>query len=542
MVRATAAAPLLGLLLAAGASARTDGTTLPLPQSATTVFSISGRGWGHAVGMSQYGALGYAQHGWTYARIVGHYFRGTQLGKLPTTRVRVLLADGKTGVKVGSTLPFRVRDGSGAMHDLDAGTYSLGRRLKLAVDGEKPKALPAPLLFTAGGAPLSLDGRQYRGQLELVLLKARLRVVNHIGLDTYLLGVVPREVPYQWPAEALKAQAVVARSYALAVRKSGPFDLYPDTRSQVYGGVAAERPETTAAVNATAGQVVLYGGRVATTYFFSTSGGKTATVTDVWPNAAPVPYLVSVSDPYDSLSPYHRWGPLPVTPVQLGKLLHARGPLLDVRTTLNGSSRVATLTGVTAAGETTATGGDARTALGLRSTWFYVGVLSLNRLERPVVVYGRSAELSGRARGLAAVTLEARPPRGAWQRLARVSGGSDGTFALAVKPTTLTEYRLVAATVRTAAVRLAVAPDVRLALPDAPTSLSGRVRPALDGATAVLQRRAGAAWRVIARARIDAQGQFTARVKLTPGTYRARVAPGGGLAPGISPPLDVVQP
>jgi hypothetical protein len=126
MVRATAAAPLACLLLAAGASARTHGTAEPPPQPATTVFSISGRGWGHAVGMSQYGALGYAQHGWTYARIVGHYFRGTQLGRLPTTRVRVLLADRKTGVKVGSTQPFRVKDASGASHDVEPGTYSLG--------------------------------------------------------------------------------------------------------------------------------------------------------------------------------------------------------------------------------------------------------------------------------------------------------------------------------------------------------------------------------------------------------------------------------
>src|SRR5215218_4622171 len=121
MVRATAAAPLLCLLLAVGAGARAAGEGVVSPAPVSTVFSISGRGWGHGVGMSQYGALGFAQHGWSYRRIVGHYFRGTQLGRAPTSRVRVLLADGRTGVRIGSTQPFRVRGGQGGVHDVEPG-------------------------------------------------------------------------------------------------------------------------------------------------------------------------------------------------------------------------------------------------------------------------------------------------------------------------------------------------------------------------------------------------------------------------------------
>ena len=116
-------------------------------------------------------------------------------------------------------------------------------------------------------------------------------------------------MPYTWPAEALKAQAVAARSYALAsLVKGKPFDLYSDPRSQVYLGVAGEKASTTQAVTATAGEVVLYGGKVATTYYFSTSGGKTASAADVF--GFDVPYLVSRPDPWDKLSPYHRWGPV----------------------------------------------------------------------------------------------------------------------------------------------------------------------------------------------------------------------------------------
>ena len=104
-------------------------------------------------------------------------------------------------------------------------------------------------------------------------MEKKLRVVNVVALEAYLRGVVPREMPKHWPLEALKAQAVAARSYALVrLLKGKPFDLYSDWRSQVYGGIAAEAPRATEAVQATAGQVVLYQGKVATTFFFSSSG------------------------------------------------------------------------------------------------------------------------------------------------------------------------------------------------------------------------------------------------------------------------------
>ena len=117
-----------------------------------------------------------------------------------------------------------------------------------------------------------------------------MRIVNHVGLEAYLFGVVPGEMPFYWLPEALKVQAVAARSYALAVRKTGSdFDLYPDVRSQVYSGISGERAATTAAVQATAGQVVLYRGRIATTYFFSTSGAGRQRSTMSGPAAARFP-------------------------------------------------------------------------------------------------------------------------------------------------------------------------------------------------------------------------------------------------------------
>lgn len=299
---------------------------------ATPTFVISGRGWGHGVGLAQWGAYGYAQHGLTYDKILAHYYTGTTLGPAPVARVRVLLAEGRRLLTVSSESPFTVRDGIGQIWHLAAGEQTFGPGLLLRTsDVQQPQQLPAPLAFLPGSSPLRLGDRPYRGQVLVSVANGSLRAVNSVGLEGYLFGVVPSEMPNTWHPEALKAQAVAARSYALAVRKTGSwFDLYSDTRSQVYLGIAHEKPSTTAAVQATAGQVVLFGGRVATTYFFSSSGGRTAAANEVW-NGPPVPYLVSVDDPYDTISPHHRWGPLKISAGRLGRTLRSPGRLLEDR-------------------------------------------------------------------------------------------------------------------------------------------------------------------------------------------------------------------
>ncbi|MGH3104270.1 MAG: SpoIID/LytB domain-containing protein [Gaiellaceae bacterium] len=540
MVRQTVAALSLFAVLASGSAAASARAAAPAAAPAPAItFAISGRGWGHGVGMSQWGAYGFAQRGYGYARILAHYYPTTVLGRAPVARVRVLLADGKRALTVSSDQAFRVRDGADGAYELAEGSYPLGPGLKVNVDGTKPEALAGPLLFTAGLAPVELNGKSYRGSLEVSVEKGRLRAINAVSLESYLYGVVPDEVPHTWVPEALKAQAVVARSYALAVRKTGAFDLYDDTRSQVYGGIASEEPTTTAAVNATAGQVVLHEGKVATTFFFSTSGGRTANVADVWDGASPTPYLVSVPDPYDSLSPHHDWGPFSFAAGRLARTLGVKGGLFDVRTTMNRSGRVDQVIGVGAGGETSVPSATIRRALGLRSTWFSVGVLALNRIPKPLV-YGSRVPLAGLARGLPAVTLEQRAGSTLWETAGAVMAAKDGSFAHAVSPGVSTEYRLASGTVRSAPVRVAVAPLVRLATPTQSTSLRGLARPLLAGATVVIQRRQGTVWKGVAGAKVDEKGAFEAQLELTPGSYRARLAPGRGFAPGFSAILNVV--
>jgi SpoIID/LytB domain protein len=510
----------------------------PLPGS--PIFVVSGRGWGHGVGMAQWGAFGFAQQGAGYDQILAHYYRGTTLGQAEITRVRVLLAEGRSQLSVSSAAPFTARDGVGQLWHLPAGAQTFGTGLRLkTTDVQQPQRVPGPVTFLPGSSPLRLGGRPYRGQFLVSVAGGRLRAANSVSLEAYLYGVVPSEMPKDWLPEALKAQAVAARTYALAVLKTGSwFDLYPDTRSQVYLGIAHEAPSTTAAVQETAGEVVLYQGRIAKTYFFSSSGGRTAAVHEVWPSSPPTPYLVSVPDPYDTLSPHHRWGPFVVTASRLRRTMRARGKMTDLRLETEPSGRVETVTAVGEQGESTVSGSDLRRALNLRSTWFRIGVLSLATPDAPVT-FGKRISLSGVARSIPSVRLDQRQPGSPWQQVGPVSPGPGGVVTIKTKPQAPTDYRLTSGSVRSSVAHVSVAPLVRFqGMPNA-GRLRGYTRPLFPGASVAIQRFDGSSWRAVARATIDAGGNFEATVNLSPGEYRARLAPGRGFVPGVSPTLRV---
>ena len=499
---------------------------------------ITGRGWGHGVGMSQWGAHGFARRGHDYRRILAHYYRETTIGKAPVAKVRVLLAGSKPTLTISSEAPYRVRDASGRTRTL-VGKQVIGPGLKVKAKGAKRRAqLAPPLVFLPGEEPLHL-GRRYRGTIQVDRVGKRLRAINVVGLEQYLYGVVPAEVPDDWTPEVLKAQAVAARSYALATRKTaGPFDLFPDVRSQVYRGVDEEEESTNAAVDETAGEVLMHGGRLVIAYFHSTSGGRTASVQDVWPGSRPTPYLTGVADPYDSISPHHTWGPVVIPAARLQRVLKAPGGLLDVRTTTNASARAHLVVGVGKRGEAAAKASDVRRELGLRSTWFRVGVLSLPQPAKPHV-FGGTTRLRGTARGVEGFRLEQLGPTG-WRSIAAPAPAADGSFSVAVRPTATAQYRLALGTARTGVIRLGVAPQVRLNPVTDAMELRGTVRPALAGAAVEIQRLNGRTWSTVGRATVVNGGTFAAAIHVPPGSYRARIsAPGRGLVAGTSPTLVV---
>jgi SpoIID/LytB domain protein len=443
---AVVAAALLG---PAGASPQAEP-----PAVEATTFVITGHGWGHGVGMAQWGAYGYAKHGVMYDKILAHYYPGTALRPAPATTLNVLLVDGAARMVVSSPGAFSVKDASGSVHQLAGGDVPLTAALKVTTDPAKPaEALPGPLTFLPGKSPLWLKN-PYRGAFTVSVTGKKLTVVNTVGIEAYTRGVVSSEMPHDWPLEAVKAQAVAARSYALSHRRGGSFDVYNDTRDQVYGGITAETPVGDQAVAATKRQVLLYDGKVASTFFFSSSGGRTANVADVFATGKPMPYLVSVRDPWDIYSPYHNWGPVAVAASKASKVLKIAG--VDGLATLPATGRAKSVVVTGRDGDVTVPASDVRRGLGLRSNWMSVGVLSLSR---PVgeIAPGGSQTITGRATQVQSPVLEQRAASGGtWQVGPALSIQPDGTFSLSVAPAATTLYRLSAGTIKSAVLRVVV--------------------------------------------------------------------------------------
>jgi stage II sporulation protein D len=357
-------------------------TAAPAQAQAASRLVVKGAGFGHGVGMSQYGAHGFALQGTDHKAILGHYYTGTQIGTLESnsSQVRVLL---KTASRIVFTNAARVADGRG----LSPGRrYVATRGLSGAVtlrsaSGRSLGSYGSPLVIAGAAGGVQVNGRsgnaasngRYRGNLLLhASALGGISAINALGLDDYIRGVVAGEMPSSWPQEALRAQAVAARTYALATSKNGDgFDQYADTRSQVYNGISGETATTDEAVAATAGEVVSYEGKPIVTYYFSTSGGRTEDVENSFLGAEPAPYLRSVDDPYDTASPRHRWTKrmsLRSAQRRLGRLV--KGSLQQIKVLSRGTSpRVVRAQIVGSGGRTDVSGPTLRSELGLYDTW-----------------------------------------------------------------------------------------------------------------------------------------------------------------------------
>jgi stage II sporulation protein D len=474
-------------LLALVAAAALAGTAAAAPAQGASRMVISGAGFGHGVGMSQYGAMGYAQQGADHTAILGHYYSGTQIAGLGGGQeVRVLL----------KTAPRILLSGAAAVagaRSLDpAQTYTAVRGLSGGVSlrsrsGRDLGTYQAPLAIIGGPGGVQVRGRaqngvtsgRYRGNLEIrPAAIGGVSAINALDIESYVQGVVGGEMPPSWPAEALRAQAVAARTYALATSQDGDgFDQYADTRSQVYDGISGETATTDAAVAGTKGEVVVFAGKPIVTYYFSTSGGRTENVENSFLGAAPAPYLVSVDDPFDAASPRHRWTKrltLGSAQRRLGRLL--KGSLRQIRVLKRGlSPRVVSAEIVGTGGTTRVTGPQLRSKLGLFDTWARFTVIS-------------SSGARGDGNSPAVTETPALGTGGAAPR--------------------------------------AVAAFSAVALPVAGT-LRGRITPLVAGSPVAVERWNGSRWAAQFDVAARANGTYSAVVR-SPGLYRVRHAGAAG--------------
>jgi stage II sporulation protein D len=509
--------------------------------AASPVFVLRGHGWGHGVGMSQYGALGRAVDGQGYKQILGFYYDGTNVGQTARRKIRVLLMDAQTSVTLRSSATFKVGDKKFApFTDYSAVPTSDG---KVRVTGKGRFASPATV--TPGSGFLRIDGLRYRGDLKLFNDAGSLQVVNVVALQGYLYSVVPREMPSGWATEALKAQAVAARSYAVRASRGGHrFDIYDDTRDQVYGGLdygSGEESSSTTAVKATAGEVVVYKGSVASTYFSSSNGGRTAASVDTW--GGNLPYLVSKKDPDDlnAANPNRLWR-VRLTPKGLANRLGSSRLPTDAIVTQRASGRVAAIKLIQPAWSHTFSGGPEhfRGVLGLRSSRFALGVLNIVPAQ-PQTVCGGRLSLDVFARNMPDVTLQSRRSLGgAWTNRTAIA---TNRATVVDRPCRGTTYRLhsPAGTGGNVAVRVTPQIAFRATQPAGGVALRGFVKPVrLAGETVYVSRqRADKTWHRVATTTVRDDGSWRAEFHAIEGTYRARINPAAstGLVQGTSPPF-----
>ncbi len=358
-------AHLLALLAALASLA----AIVPAAASASVNWVVHGRGFGHGVGMSAYGAYGYAQHGKSYRFILGHYYTGTTIGSFDKPRtVRVLLgsSSGDVGFS-GATSACRTKLDPKRNYE----AHRVGNAVRLRSSGGRLLAKCGAKLRAAGNGKIAIAGYgTFRGALETVPGGSALNVVNALALEQYVKGVMSNEVPPSWPAEELKAQAVAVRSIALTGDVNGHgYDLYNDTRSQVYGGLESEYTTTNAAANATRGQVVMYKGEVAQTLYSACSGGHTESAVNVF--GYDVPYLIGVKDPFDGACPLHTWTLKFSGPEISSKLSgYLKGRLKQVVITKTGvSPRIISAKLIGTGGVSTVSGSELESALGGYDTW-----------------------------------------------------------------------------------------------------------------------------------------------------------------------------
>jgi stage II sporulation protein D len=278
------------------------GATCP-PAAPAGSVRFCGHGWGHGVGLGQWGAKGMALAGLSYRFIDQHFYTGSTWSNLDTanTPIHVAVLWGTATYRVVPSGPAQLIAG-GRVTNLTP-----GQTISLAPSAGVQKIVP-----TSPATRMTVYGpsgryHAYRGSIVAQPSGGLLYIINVLPIEDYLRGL--GEVPSSWPLEAIKAQIVAARCYALThMGSTGLYDVDDTTQFQVYRGIDSESASQNAAVDQTSGQVLMYGGRVIEAFFSASDGGHTANVSDVFGGSlATYPYLRGVLDPWDIVAPRHTW-------------------------------------------------------------------------------------------------------------------------------------------------------------------------------------------------------------------------------------------
>ena len=579
-------------------------------------FSFSGSGWGHGVGLSQYGARGQAQEGRTATQILTHYFSGTTVKPVtdavdlrvnlqfdvPSLRLRgeplrstggsVQLSIGSKNLTVAPRAAITLR-ASGTDVQVVSGTKVLatGNPVTVRWSGTRSPgstgSRPAVLNLVSGSSSLDTSGHRYRyGQVEVrsrsnAAGARTLSAVNVVNLhDEYLLGV--GEMPSSWPMAALQSQVVVARSYALVRYQSGVragcwCHVFDDTRDQVFAGYGKEAGPSgdrwrqavlTTAYSATTGRVVLYGNKVAQTFFSSSTGGRTQNSEDVWGSA--LPYLRSVDDRWSRDSrnnpTYAAWGPRARTQQQVAQAFALPNVSRIDLTSRHASGAVRSAKAWSATGQYAVLSSATFTQrLALTSRWSFVTGTPNPMATKPVVpaaytlstgVVPASVVIPADAR-VSGFVLPSTASKGkrvviqkwvnrSWKQAGSVTVAADGGFAFTASPAARGNhlYRVWKpsdnCTAKGCATKGAVSASLRLdgaqlysvgvasgaiaAKKGGLAMISGGVAPATAGSRVLIQRLSKGTWKTLGSTVVRSSGRYSYGTRvLSAGRYAYRV-------------------
>ena len=388
LLSGTVALLLAGLTLLLPTPAQADPGVTPKSGS----FTVRGSGWGHGWGMSQYGAYGAARQGLSWQRILAFYYPGTVRSSLPSgSMLRVWITrDNDGSLRVLPSPGLNVRDGVGNRFTLPTGSkylswrisrYGSGYRLTYRTrDGrnivQRTSLSRGTWSFHSPSGTVRVvlprgSIRTYRGSMALIKRGSSGRTVNRVSVENYVRGVVPAEMPTSWHADAVRAQAVAARTYAVRIRNTrryAGYDLCDTTACQVYRGVGAETARGNAAVRATRGIILTYRGTVALTQYASSNGGHSA--------QGDYPYLRAQRDPYDGVIRSQAWTRT-LTAAQIQRQWPSVGTLRQLQVTSRDGAgawggRVRSIKLIGSRGTVTVSGSSFQYRFGLRSRLFTV--------------------------------------------------------------------------------------------------------------------------------------------------------------------------
>ena len=372
------------------ASPATAATPSPAVAPLNSTITITTDGWGHGRGMSQYGAWAAAKQGLTYQKILSFYYPGTTLASKSNGTMRVWITadtDNRLNVKPASGL--RVKDSAGTALTLPTGSTYVQWRIsrsgskrvlayqnaKGAWTTYKTKLSPTKVWTFSNTSSKKVTlvlpngtTKTYRGEIAFRFSGTKNALsVNAVGMEDYLKSVVPSEMPASWASEALKAQSVAARSYAARYKANlggkKTYDICDTTSCQVYKGASTETAASSAAVSATSGKTLWYGGNAVWAEFSSSNGGYSV--------KGSFPYQVAQADPYDA-SMRQYWA-LPFTATAIQKKYPTIGTFSSI--TVNSrdgkgpwGGRVTSLTLKGSAKSVTVSGTSFKSTMGLRET------------------------------------------------------------------------------------------------------------------------------------------------------------------------------